>query len=148
MLRPLLPTTVLSFALACTLALPAMAETFEVKMLTRAADGSPMVFEPAYLRLEPGDSIKFLASQKGHNAESMKKMMPKGAKKFRGKINQEIEVSFDVNGWYGIQCKPHYAMGMVMVVQVGDVELPEKFLAGRIPKRAKQRFNHAIALAE
>ncbi|MNC83934.1 Pseudoazurin [compost metagenome] len=39
---------------------------------------------------------------------------------------------------YGIQCIPHLAMGMVMVVQVGDAAPAE--LPASLPARAKTRF--------
>ena len=39
--------------------------------------------------------------------------MPEGAKAFKGKINQEIAVTFDAPGTYGIKCAPHFGMGMV-----------------------------------
>jgi plastocyanin len=41
----------------------AHAETFEVRMLNRGAKGS-MVFEPDFIELKPGDSIKFIAGSK------------------------------------------------------------------------------------
>ncbi len=118
----------------------AFAETHEVQMLNRGEEGA-MVFEPAFLQIEPGDTVKFVASDKSHNAESLLEMMPEGAEAFKGRINEEIEVTFDVEGLYGIQCKPHFAMGMVMTIAVGEVEeVPEDFMQGRIPPRAKERF--------
>ena len=100
-------------------------------------DGGRMIFEPAALRVATGDTVKFIASDKGHNAESVKGMIPDGAEAFAGKINEEIEVTLTEPGFYGIKCKPHYAMGMVMVIAVGDdTDAPESFLEGRIPKKA------------
>lgn len=128
-------------ALAILAGGPAFAETHEVKMLNRGADGERMVFEPAFLQVAPGDTIKFLATDKGHNAESLLEMMPEGAEAFKGRINEEIEVTLDAEGLYAIQCKPHYAMGMVMTVAVGEVETaPDDFLEGRIPRKALERF--------
>ncbi|WP_299651653.1 pseudoazurin [uncultured Tateyamaria sp.] len=132
--------------LATTLALTALmgsaafAETFEVQMLNKGSDGERMVFEPAFVQAAPGDTIKFIATDKGHNAEVGKDMLPDGADAFKGKINEEIEVTLDVEGVYGVICKPHYAMGMVMTIAVGDVTVPDSFLEGRVPKRAKERF--------
>jgi len=127
-------------ALATLMAGAAFAETFEVKMLNKGSDGERMVFEPTFVQAAPGDTIKFIASDKGHNAETAKGMVPEGAEPFKGKINQEIEVTLEAEGVYGVICKPHYAMGMVMIVAVGDVEVPEDFLEGRVPKKAKERF--------
>ncbi|GAB5438922.1 pseudoazurin [Falsiruegeria mediterranea] len=132
-------------ALATLMAGAAFAETFEVKMLNKGTDGERMVFEPAFIQAAPGDTIKFLASDKGHNAETGKGLIPEGAEGFKGKINQEIEITLETEGVYGVICKPHYAMGMVMTIAVGDVQPPEDFLEGRVPKKAKQRFEAQLA---
>ncbi|QJF50306.1 pseudoazurin [Roseobacter ponti] len=118
----------------------ACAETFEIQMLNKGSDGERMVFEPAFVQAAPGDTIRFVATDKGHNAEVSKDMLPEGAVPFKGKINEEVEVTLDVEGVYGVICKPHYAMGMVMTIAVGDVQAPEGFLEGRVPKKAKERF--------
>ncbi|MCA1777532.1 MAG: pseudoazurin [Loktanella sp.] len=122
----------------------AFAETHEVKMLNKGSDGERMVFEPALIEAAPGDTIKFLATDKGHNAMSMNDMMPDGATPFRGGINEEIEVTLTEEGVYGVQCQPHYAMGMVMTIAVGDVDAPDDHLEGRIPPKAKQRFEEQL----
>ncbi len=123
----------------------AWAENFEVQMLNRGEAGN-MIFEPAFLRIALGDTVTFLASDRGHNAESIPEMMPEGATEFAGKINEEIVVTYDVEGLYGIRCKPHYAMGMVVTIAVGDVaEVPETFLEGRIPRGAKARFEEQLS---
>ena len=67
-------------------------------------------------------------------------MLPEGAEAFSGKINEEFEVTLDAEGVYGVICKPHYAMGMVMTIAVGDVDVPADFFEGRVPPKAKQRF--------
>ena len=72
--------------------------------------------------------------------KSIKTCCPRGADAFKGKINEEIEVTLDVEGVYGVICKPHFAMGMVMTIAVGDAEAPENFLEGRVPRKAKERF--------
>ena len=135
---------VTGIALAALMGGAAFAETFEVQMLNKGSDGERMVFEPAFIQAAPGDTIKFVASDKGHNAEINKGMLPEGADAFKGKINEEIEVTLDVTGVYGVICKPHFAMGMVMTIAVGDVTAPDDFLAGRVPKRAKTRFEEQL----
>ena len=100
-------------------AAPAAAKEYQVKMLNKGSDGSLMVFEPAYLKVAPGDSVRFLATQKGHNAESLPGMAPAGAAAFKGKIDEEITVKFTKEGVYGYKCLPHLGMGMVGVIQVG-----------------------------
>lgn len=122
----------------------ASAETFEVKMLNKGEAGR-MIFEPAALRIAAGDTVKFLAADKSHNAEAIEGMLPEGATIFAGKINEEIEVTLTEPGFYGVKCKPHFAMGMVMVIAVGDeATAPDSFLEGRLPKKAKQVFEAAL----
>ncbi|MCL4170751.1 UNVERIFIED_CONTAM: hypothetical protein GTU68_021348 [Idotea baltica] len=120
------------------------AETFEVKMLNKG-DGGTMIFEPASLRIAAGDSVRFLPADKGHNAESVKGMIPQGAEAFAGKINEEIEVTLTEPGLYGVKCKPHWGMGMVMAIAVGDDDVDaDSFLAGKMPKKAKARFEESL----
>ncbi|MFK7870604.1 MAG: pseudoazurin [Roseobacter sp.] len=137
-------TVATGLALAALMEGAAFAETFEVQMLNKGSDGERMVFEPSFIQAAPGDTIKFVASDKGHNAEVNKGMLPDGAKTFKGKINEEIEVTLDVEGIYGVICKPHFAMGMVMTIAVGDVTASDDFLKGRVPKRAKARFEEQL----
>jgi len=134
-----------SAALALALAGIASAETFEAKMLNKGGDGARMVFEPDFIQAAPGDTIKFIPTDKSHNAETVKSMIPEGAEGFTSKINEEFEVTLDVEGVYGVICKPHYAMGMVMIIRVGDVEVPATFLEGRVPPKAKERFEAQLA---
>ena len=91
----------------------------DVKMLNRGAAG-PMVFEPSLVKIAPGDTVHFIAADKGHDAMSIDGMIPDGAQPFEGKLSQDLTVTFTVPGVYGFKCKPHYAMGMVGVVVVGD----------------------------
>lgn len=123
----------------------AMAETFEVKMLNKGADGARMVFEPDFVQAQPGDTIVFVPTDRGHNAEVNPNMMPDGAEEFAGRIGQELEVTLDVEGVYGVMCKPHFAMGMVMTIAVGDVDVPDTFFEGRVPPKAKERFEAQLA---
>ena len=132
-----------SAAVVITLAGAAAAETFEVQMLNKGAAGT-MVFEPASLRAAVGDTVKFIAADKGHNAQTIDGMMPEGAEGFTGRINEEIEITLTEPGVYGVMCKPHFAMGMVMVIAVGDAAAPDSFLEGRLPKKAKERFEEAL----
>jgi pseudoazurin len=97
----------------------ASAAEVEVKMLNKGADGAAMVFEPALVTVQPGDTVKFVSVDKGHSVESIKGMLPADAAPFAGKMSQDLTVTFDKPGLYGIKCAPHYGMGMVGLVVVG-----------------------------
>lgn len=111
--------TILAGALMALAAAGANAAEIEVKMLNKGAAGA-MVFEPALVKVAPGDTVKFIATDKSHNAESIPEMLPTGVEPFAGKMNEDITVTFKENGVYGVKCKPHYVMGMVALVVVGD----------------------------
>jgi pseudoazurin len=111
----------------------------EVKMLNKGTEGV-MVFEPAFVKINPGDTVKFVATDKGHNVETVDGMLPEGGTKFVGKSNEEISVTFDKAGVYGYKCKPHYGMGMVGMVVVGDATNVDQAKAAAHPGKAKQAF--------
>lgn len=133
----------LAWLLVGSLASNASAAEHEVKMLNKGEAG-PMVFEPAVLSIERGDTVTFLAADKGHNAESVKGLIPQAAQDFKGKINQEIAVAFDVPGAYLIKCQPHYSMGMAMLIVVGD-EAPDltAIRQAKLPAKVKARLSEA-----
>lgn len=108
-----------------------------------------MVFEPALTKVAVGDTVSFIPTDKGHNAETVRGMVPEGGDEFKGKINEEIDVTFSVPGVYGIKCLPHHAMGMVAVVVVGDdLSNLEAAKAARNPPKAKERFDAIFAELE
>ena len=125
---------------AMAAASPAVAKDYQVKMLNKGAKGM-MVFEPAAVKIAPGDTVTFLASDKGHNAEIISGMLPPGAAPFKGKMNQGLTVKFTKAGTYGYKCLPHYGMGMVGVVIVGNGG-PNATQAKAVshPGKAKQVF--------
>ena len=134
--------TMMAAALALT-ATMASAETIEVQMLNKGEAGA-MVFEPAFVKAEPGDVIRFVPADKGHNAESIDGMLPEGAETFKSSMNKEFELTVDAEGVYGIKCTPHYAMGMVAVIQVGEpVNLDD---AADVKHRGKARDRMAELL--
>ena len=54
--------------------------------------------------------------------------------------NQEIAVTFEQAGVYGIKCLPHYGMGMVAMIVVGMPANEAEAKAVTHPGRAKQIF--------
>jgi pseudoazurin len=128
-------------AAAAALVMPIAAEAaeHEIMMLNKGAAGA-MVFEPAFLQIEVGDSVTFVPADKGHDAVSIKGMIPDGAEAFAGKINREITVVFDAPGVYGVKCVPHYGMGMVALIVAGDAVNLDAALAVNHPGKARQAF--------
>ena len=112
----------------------ALAESYEVQMLNTGSDGV-MVFEPAVLSVNPGDSVTFKATNPGHNSESMEGMMPEGAEGWQGGMGQDVTVTFDQDGVYVYQCTPHLMMAMVGVIKVGSGSNLEVIKAAAIDKK-------------
>ena len=109
-----------AFALAGPFALPASAEEHVVKMMNANGKGKFMLFEPEVVHAKVGDTVRFMPTNKGHNAEMIPDLWPEGAAEFKGKLNEEIVLTLDKPGIYGIKCLPHYPMGMIGAVVAGD----------------------------
>jgi pseudoazurin len=95
------------------------AAEFEVRMLNKGEAGA-MVFEPAVVQATPGDSVRFVTTDKGHNVEAIKGMLPDGVEPFKSKTNAEFVLTLTEPGVYGVKCSPHFSMGMVALIQAGD----------------------------
>lgn len=118
----------------------ASADEIIVKMVNKGSDGSFMAFEPAYIEANVGDTVIFQSTDPGHNAETIRGMIPTGAEAFKGKINEQIEYEVTVPGVYGIKCLPHYGMGMVALMVVGDPGNLDDAKAARQTGNAKKKF--------
>jgi len=110
---------ILALALCLSVTTIIEAAEHEVKMLS-SNKGEMMVFEPPVLKIKPGDTVKWVNANPGHNTVSISEMAPAGGSSWDGKMNEEVSVKFDVEGIYGYKCTPHYILGMVGLIVVGD----------------------------
>ncbi|MDO1559530.1 pseudoazurin [Brevundimonas sp. 2R-24] len=118
----MLKRTFLTLALAgaaLAMAGEAAAAEHRVQMLNRG-EGGNMVFVPAVVRARPGDTIRYVPTNPGHNAETIAGMLPPGVQVTRGAMGREYVLQVTRPGVYGVKCAPHYGMGMVGLVVVGD----------------------------
>lgn len=136
----------LAFATAVAFAGGASAEEFEVRMLNKGEKGM-MVFEPDYISAAPGDTIRFVPTDKGHNAETIKGMIPEGAEPFKSRFNEEFTITVDEEGVYGVKCAPHYAMGMVALIEVGEPVNMKEAQAVKHAGKARAVFDELFGLA-
>lgn len=60
------------------------------------------MFEPAFVQAVVGDTIHFVPTDKGHNAEPIQGMFPDGVPTARGAINREYVLVVSKPGLYGI----------------------------------------------
>jgi pseudoazurin len=107
------------------------------KVWMKGSGTQSMDFEPAFLKVAPGDTVVFVPDAAGHNVESIEGIAPRGTAPWVGDLDKEHSVTFTAEGLHGYKCPPHLEMGMVGLIQVGEVdsgvdptaavaELPEK----------------------
>ena len=144
-MRNAFKTAFAAIALAGLAIAPALAADHEVQMLNKGEAGA-MVFEPALIQAQPGDTVTFIPTDKGHNVEAIKGMLPEGVEIFKSKINETYTLTDDVSGVSGIKCTPHYAMGMIGLIVVGDdTSNLEAIKAIKVPKKVGERFEAVYA---
>ena len=107
---------ILTVAASLAMAGTVRAAEVEVKLLNKGTDGGTMAFEPAFVKIASGDTVKLLSTDKGHDPESIKGILP-GAKPLVSKGSEAIAVRFEQEGVYSVKCLPHH--GICMVVMVG-----------------------------
>ena len=125
----------------------------EVRMLNVSPDGNERyVFNPPVLRIAPGDTVRFLSTDPGHNAQTYDDLVPEGGETFRGRINEEIEVALQTEGTYPYNCLPHQALGMVGLILVGDFTVNLDAVRSGVDSvrgpKAKERLNAYLDEAE
>jgi pseudoazurin len=130
---------VMAALIGSVLAMPATAAEISVQMLNKGEKGG-MVFQPDFIKAAPGDTIKFVPTDKSHNVESIKGMLPEGVAEFKSKMNEEYVLTVEKEGVYGVKCTPHYGMGMVALIQVGAPVNLEAAKAVKQTGKAKERF--------
>ena len=97
----------------------AYAEDITIEMLNKREDGAKMVYSQDIARIDVGDTVTWVPTQKGHNVEFI--AGPDGWKApKKSKLSKEVSITFDTPGVYLYQCSPHKTMGMIAIVVVGD----------------------------
>ena len=123
----------------------AVAAEHEIKIKNTNGKGKFMVFEPDFLKVEPGDTVKFVLVDKNHNAESITEVWPEGVAPFKGEMNQDTEFVAEKPGIYGVKCHPHYTMGMVAIIVAGESTNKDQFTTFKAPGGAKKRWEELAA---
>ena len=143
MISPLNRRLFLAGTAAIALSGPAFAKTTHiVEMLNKHPDNKKLrnVFSPNVLKVQAGDTVTFMPTDKGHNSVSIDGMMPDGAAPWKGKNSREVSVTLDVPGVYGYKCQPHYGLGMVGVIIVQGEGMGDNLEAARgVKQRGKAK---------
>lgn len=103
--------------LVASLSAPVLAAEHVVRMLNIGSDGATMVFEPAFVRAELGDTVRFVPETSGHYVRSL--VLPAGASAWQSSEDQAYTVTLSQPGLYFYQCPPHLMMGMIGLIQAG-----------------------------
>jgi len=138
-------TFALAAAMVCSLAMPTLAAEHEIKIKNTNGKGKFMVFEPEFLKVEPGDTVRFVLVDKNHNAEAIPQIWPEGVELLKGEMNEDAEFVVEKPGYYGIKCLPHYTMGMVALIVAGEPTNQAQFDAYKAPGGAKKRWEELKA---
>ena len=130
----------LSIIIGIVSASTADASEYRIQMLNKS-ENKKYVFASEITRRAPGDSVIFEPTSKGHNAVTIKGMLPVGAKKIKTPYNKEVTITLTEPGIYGIKCAPHVGAGMVALIIVGDVSEADIEIAKiKLPKKAKAKM--------
>ncbi len=78
------------------------------------------VFKPALVKINKGDTVKWVATNAGHNVAFVQGGVPAGVALFSSPFTKEIKFKFDKPGLYLYKCTPHLGLGMVGIVMVGN----------------------------
>ena len=106
-----------------------------------------MQFEPAFLKIAPGDTVIFERSEM-HDSDSLPEGVPEGADGWKGKIDEEVRVTLTVEGLYAFKCTPHFFDGMVGLIQVGDApQNTAAITALKMSPKARARMDELLAEA-
>ena len=133
---------------AAVLCSSAMAETIDVEMLNKNAAGEKMVFSQELIVAEIGDIIRFIPTDKSHNAQSVKGAIPAGQDAFRGKMNKEVTYEVTEAGLTAVICLPHQGMGMVaLIVAGGETDNKDEVLRARVPGKGGKKIRDLVAMA-
>ena len=122
----------------------AQAAEHEVKLLNKGAAGA-MVFEPSFVKAAVGDTVTFVATDKGHNVEAIADMLPAGVETFKSKMGEDFVLTLTAEGLYGVKCTPHFMMGMVGLIQAGAPVNQDAVTAVELKGKAKTRFEPLLA---
>jgi len=67
----------------------------------------------SFVTAAPGDTVKFVVVDTGHNAQTLPEIWPEGVAPLKGDFSKDVVLTVEKDGVYGVKCLPHYGMGMM-----------------------------------
>ena len=137
-----------TLGLLMAMATSAFAEDATVEMWNKDPDDKSrkMVFSQEIVTIEAGQSVEWLATDKGHNVQII--AGPEGYKlPKKSKLSKDVTLTFDQEGVYVYVCTPHASMGMIGIVVVGDLtqEAVDAIKDAKVKGKSKKKFKALLA---
>jgi len=137
-----------TLGLLMVIATSAFAENATVEMWNKDPDNKKrkMVFSEEIVVVEPGESVTWLATDKGHNVQMIAGPdgydLPK-----KSKLSKDVTLTFDQEGVYVYVCTPHASMGMMGIVVVGELtqEAVDAIRDAKVKGKSKKKFKALLA---
>ncbi|MEX2515496.1 MAG: plastocyanin/azurin family copper-binding protein [Gammaproteobacteria bacterium] len=128
----------MTFALGMLLTAAAHVAAAETHTITARSTA----YDPVVLQIEPGDDVRWV-SMGGHFNEFEAGNIPEGVEPWKTQMGRDVSRTFDVEGVYVYKCPPHFAMGMVGAIIVGE---PDNM--AEVEENATGMYKRAIAQAK
>lgn len=123
-------------------AFPALSAEVTINMVNKDSQGHAMQFEPSFVKVASGDTVHFVAKDKGHDSQAI----PAGAEAWKGKMSEDVTVTLTQPGLYAFKCLPHVGLGMVGLIQVGDdTSNLDAVKATKVPGKARAKLDELLA---
>ena len=139
-MRRILPVAIVLACFAATHT--SLAAEVVVEILTRdKATNTNNLYSPGLVRVNKGDTVKWVAKQSGHNVAFVAGGVPTGVALFSSPISKDATFKFEKPGVYLYKCTPHLGLGMVGLVIVGnDKSNLAAVKTAYVPPAAKKRL--------
>ena len=107
------------------------------------------VFSPGLVRINKGDTVKWVSDSTVHNVAFVDGGVPSGVAPFISTAAKEISYTFQKPGIYLVKCAPHAGIGMVGLVLVGgDKSNLAAVKAATVSLQARKRLEPLFAEIE
>ncbi len=139
-MKNLTATILTLFSVLFVTAAVAQSGSATIEMLNKL-ERERFVYSPAIVHIAPGETVDFIATDKGHNAVSISGMLPEGATPITIPFNKNASIKFEKSGIYGLKCTPHIGLGMATLIIVGtpDNLNDVRIATGKLPAKARER---------
>ena len=137
-----------TLGLLMVMATSAFADNATVEMWNKDPDNKKrkMVFSQEIVTIDVGESVTWLATDKGHNVQMIDG--PDGVKlPGKSKVSKDVTLSFDTPGVYVYVCTPHATMGMIGIVVVGELtqEGVDAIKDAKVRGKSKKKLKELLA---